>query len=206
MRVRQAREQRDVALFQRHQEAREHASKLWDAAHSADPRHRYLQAKGVRPHGLRQLKGLLLVPLVCEGKLVNLQSIHEDGTKRFLAGGRVKSAYSFLGAATPGTFLYICEGWVTGATIHEHTGAAVACAMNAGNLLEVGRRLQGQYPDVVLVVAGDDDRLTEGNPGRTAANNAAVALGCGVVFPRWSGAEPLELSDFNDLARWRSAQ
>lgn len=81
--------------------------------------------------------------------------------------------------------------------------------MNAGNLLAVGQYLQRRYPDAVLVIAGDDDRRTEaegkGNPGRTAANHAADMLGCGVVFPPWSGDEPLSLSDFNDLHQWREA-
>lgn len=206
LRTQQARQQREAAQLQSHQEASAYASKLWHTACAASSEHPYLQAKGLQPHCLRQLNGLLLVPLFFDGTLVNLQRIHEDGTKRFLSGGKVKGACSYLGIATPGEFLYVCEGWATGATLHENTGAAVACAMNAGNLLEVGRQLQHQHPEALLVVAGDDDRLTEGNPGRTAANNAAKALGCGVVFPCWSGEEPLELSDFNDLARWRSAQ
>jgi putative DNA primase/helicase len=73
-------------------------------------------------------------------------------------------------------------------------------------LLPVGQYLQRRTPDTELGVAGDDDRLTDGNPGRTKANNAAVALGCDLVMPPWSAIEPLELSDFNDLANWRIAQ
>ena len=118
----------------------------------------------------------------------------------------VKGCCSLIGTITPGQPLYICEGWATGATIHADTGAAVACAMNAGNLLDVGQQLQRQHPDAVLIVAGDDDRQTDGNPGRTSAIKAAAALGCGLVLPPWSGAEPLTLSDFNDLANWRATQ
>jgi putative DNA primase/helicase len=76
--------------------------------------------------------------------------------------------------------------------------------MNAGNLLAAGRQLWQEYPDCELVVAGDDDRLTPGNPGRSAATDTAEALGCGLVFPPWSGEEPLSLTDFNDLAVWRA--
>ncbi len=135
----------------------------------------------------------------------NLQRIAADGSKRFLSGSRVKGCYSPIGTLEPDQPLYVCEGWATGATIHEHNGAAVACAMNAGNLLEVGRQLQRHYPDSPLIIAGDDDRQTEGNPGRTAATQAAAVLGCGLVLPPWSGAEPLSLSDFNDLRQWREA-
>jgi len=160
----------------------------------------------VRPYALRQRGDVLLVPLTYGGHLVNLQRIKADGSKHFLFGGMVKGCYSSLGVITPGAPLYVCEGWATAATIHAETGAAVAAAMNAGNLLAVGQRLQRQHSDAVPIVAGDDDRQTEGNPGKTAATKAAATLGCGLVLPPWSGAEPLTLSDFNDLANWRATQ
>lgn len=205
-RIEQARRQRELVQRQRQQATAAYAERIWNKAHFPSGDYPYLMAKGVQSHNLRQSGDPLLVPLYLADQLVNLQRIYPDGTKRFLSGGLVKGACSYLGAIVPGEVLYLCEGWATGATIHERTGAAVACAMNAGNLLEVGRILQRQHPDAVLIVAGDDDRLTEGNPGRTAANNAANTLGCGLVFPPWSEGEPPELSDFNDLALWRSAQ
>ena len=205
-RIGQARRQREAEQHQRQQAAAEYGNRIWRDARRADPAHPYLVAKGVCPFTLRQSDGVLLIPLLRDGQLVNLQRIKPDGSKRFLFGGMVKGCYSPLGIITAGQPLYICEGWATGAAIHAETGAAVACAMNAGNLLPVGQRLQRQHPDAVLIVAGDDDRLTDGNPGKTAAVNAAATLGCGLVLPPWSGAEPLELTDFNDLANWRTAQ
>lgn len=204
-RVEQAKRQREAEQHQRQQTAAAEAIGLWRAAGLADPDHLYLIRKGCQPHILRQHGAELLVPLFMGRQLVNLQRIRPDGTKRFMPGGRVTGCYSPIGRIEPGQPLYICEGWATGATIHEAKGAAVACAMNAGNLLEAGERLRRAYPDTPLIVAGDDDRQTEGNPGRTAANRAAVALGCGLIFPPWSGVEPLSLSDFNDLRQWREA-
>ncbi len=205
-RIEQARRQRENALRQRQQAAALYAQRLWSKASTPAGDYPYLMVKGIEPHNVRQSGDALVVPMYQGTRLVNLQRIFPDGTKRFLKGGLINGACAYLGVIVPGEVLYICEGWATGATIHEHTGEAVACAMNANNLLEVGRRLQREHPDAVLIVAGDDDRLTEGNPGRTAANHAAAMLGCGLVFPPWSGNEPLELSDFNDLALWRSAQ
>lgn len=204
-RVEQAKRQREAEQHQRQQTAAVEAIGLWRAAGLADPDHPYLSRKGCQPHNLRQHGAELLVPLFMGRQLANLQRIRPDGTKRFMPGGRVTGCYSPIGRLETGQPIYICEGWATGATIHEAKGAAVACAMNAGNLLAVGERLRSAYPDSPLIVAGDDDRQTEGNPGRTAANRAAVALGCGVVLPPWSGAEPMELSDFNDLREWREA-
>lgn len=205
-RIEQARLQREVERHQLQQTAAEYANQLWRKASHADPKHPYLTAKGVAAYTLRQYRGVLLVPLMQDGMLVNIQRIYSDASKRFLRGGMVKGCCSMIGAIQPGQPLYICEGWATGATLHSATGATVACAMNAGNLLKVGQRLQLQNPDTMMIVAGDDDRQNTGNPGRTAAIKAAAALSCGLIFPPWSGAEPLELSDFNDLQRWRTAQ
>lgn len=203
-RIEQAKRQREAEQHQRQQAAAIEATGLWAVADPAAPDHPYLTLKGCQPHGLRQLGDVLLTPLYLGRQLVNLQRIYPDGTKRFMPGGRVTGCYSPIGRLEAGQPLYICEGWATGATIHEAKGAAVACAMNAGNLFAVGDRLRRAYPENPLIVAGDDDRMTEGNPGRTAAERAAADLGAvGVVFPPWSGDEPLELSDFNDLRQWR---
>ena len=204
-RFKETRRQREVEEHRRQQTIADYANRLWRNARGADPDHPYLIAKAARPYGLRQYRDALLVPLTRDGRLVNLQRIYPNGAKRFLSGGMVKGCCSLLGTITASKPLYICEGWATGATLHAETGAAVACAMYAHNLLEVGQRLQRQHPDAVLIVAGDDDRMTEGNPGRTAAIKAAATLGCGLIFPPWYGSEPLTLSDFNDLRQWQEA-
>jgi putative DNA primase/helicase len=205
-RIDEAKRQREAEQHHRNQNAAEQANRLWRGGTPPDWQHPYLKAKQIKPHGLRQSGDVLLVPLNYAGQLVNLQRIHPDGNKRFLYGGMVKGCYSPLGNIEAGQPLYVCEGLATGASIHEATGHAVACAMNAGNLLPVGQYLQRRRADTVLIIAGDDDRQTEGNPGRTAANKAATALGCGVVFPSWPDDAPLTLTDFNDLATWRAEQ
>ena len=204
-RIEQARQQREAEQHQRQQQAADYAARLWRDARRADPGHPYLTAKGCRPYNLRQRGDVLLVPLYHGGELVNLQRIGADGDKRFLSGGRVKGCYSPLGIIAAGQPLYLCEGWATGATLHAETGHPVACAMNAGNLLEAGRHLQRRHPEAVLIVAGDDDRQTEGNPGKTAAIVAAAGLGCGLILPPWPADAPPHLSDFNDLRQWREA-
>lgn len=205
-RIEQARRQRQAEQHQRQQSAAEYAQRLWRDARRADPEHPYLIRKGLRTHGLRQRGDALLVPLVRNGVLANLQRIYLDGSKRFLSGGIVTGCYSPLGVITPGAPLYVCEGWATGATIHADTGAAVACAMNAGNLGPAALALREKHPHASIIIAGDDDRQTEGNPGRMAANAAAVAVGGLVVFPLWPQDAPADLTDFNDLANWRAAQ
>lgn len=204
-RLEHAKRQREAEQHQRQQQAAERAQRLWlHRSCPADPAHPYLIAKRVKAHGLRQVGDTLLIPLIHGGRVVNLQRIAPDGRKRFLAGGRVKGCYSPIGHLEAGKPLYVCEGWATGASIHESTGDAVACAMNAGNLLAVGQHLQRLYPDNPLIVAGDDDRQTKGNPGKTAAIRAAATLGCGLVLPPWPKDAPPHLTDFNDLHCWRA--
>ncbi|WP_213879218.1 toprim domain-containing protein [Pseudomonas sp. dw_358] len=199
--IEQARRQREAEQQRRQHKAATLAQRWWKAARRADPAHAYLVAKGVRSHSLRQHGDELLVPLYAGGVLVNLQRIAQDGGKRFLFGGRIKGAYSPLGHITAGKPLCVCEGWATGATLHE-SGYTVACAMNAGNLKPVALALHGGHPTTGIIIAGDDDRQTDGNPGRTAANAAAVAVGGLVTFPEWPPGAPESLSDFNDLATW----
>jgi putative DNA primase/helicase len=199
----QAKQQREAERKNNQHEAAKKALRLWRDAFPADANHPYLVTKGCQPHDLRQIGHMLLAPLYHEGLLVNLQRIFPNGSKWFLEGGMVGGCYSPLGTIKPDQPLYICEGWATGATLHEETGAAVACAMSASNLLLVGRYLRQRYPDAVLIVAGDDDRQPPKNPGRTYAQEAARELNCGVVFPPWTGAELLNLTDFNDLRQWR---
>ena len=200
-RIEQARRQREAEQHKRQLKAANLAQRWWRDARRADPDHAYLIAKGVRSHGLRQRGDELLVPLYSGGVLVNLQRIALDGGKRFLFGGRIKGTYSPLGRITPGKPLCICEGWATGATLHEN-GYTVACAMNAGNLKPLALALRAEYHTTKIIIAGDDDRLTDGNPGRAAANAAAAAVGGLVTFPEWPADAPLTLTDFNDLAAW----
>jgi len=203
-RIDKARQQREAELLQNQATVAASARELWSAADSADPQHPYLLAKGCPPTGLRQCDDWLLVPLYHEGEIVSMQRIGPEGRKLFLAGGRTKGAAALLGEITAGEPLYICEGWATGSTLHAATGAAVACAMSANNLLAAGQHLRNLYPGSILIIAGDDDRQTEGNPGRRYAHIAAQQLGCGLILPPWPVDAPLHLTDFNDLRQWQA--
>ena len=196
------RRQHDAEQRQRQAEAAAAAAVRWAAAEFSATGHPYLAAKGVRAHGIRVEAGhTILVPLRdTEGRLHNLQSIAPDGTKRFMPGGRVKGCYHAVGK--PSGRLVVCEGFATGATIHEDTGHAVAVAFNAGNLLPVAKALRSKFPCITIVVAADDDWKTEGNPGLTAATEAARAVGGLLAVPDFTGlARGEKDTDFNDLRR-----
>jgi len=132
------------------------------------------------------------------GILHSLQTIAPDGGKLFHLGGRVKGCY--FGIGKPAGKLIVCEGFATGASIHEATGAAVAVAFNAGNLEAVALALHQRHPEQTIVIAADDDYKNERNPGLTSAKSAAMAVGGFVVAPLFPAGRPANATDFNDLA------
>ena len=195
------RRQHDAEQKQRQAEAATASALRWAGA-APVAEHPYLEAKGVKAHGVRVEAGhTLLIPLRDgKGHMHSLQSIAPDGSKRFMPGGRIKGCYHAIGRVS-GKVL-ICEGYATGATLHEHTGDAVAVAFNSGNLLPVALALRGKFPCIDVVICADNDHATAGNPGLAAATEAARAVGGLLAVPDFSGLErgPRD-TDFNDLNR-----
>ncbi|AVO48484.1 hypothetical protein C6568_03815 [Melaminivora suipulveris] len=167
-------------------QAREKATRLWERAKPATNGHPYLERKRVPAIGLRLLRDMLLVAARdAAGTLHTLQFIGPDGAKRFLTGGRMAGCYFAMGR--PDGALLLCEGYATGATLHQATGHAVAVAFNCGNLPTVARALRAKFPALRIAVCADDDARTPGNPGLTRAQEAARAVGGVVIAPRFTG-------------------
>lgn len=139
-----------------------------------------------------------------DGKLRGLQRISGDGQKFFLPGTQVKGSYHLIGSVDPEGVLYVCEGVATAASIHLARSSGVAAAFHAGNLSAVASELRRRFPQVQLVLAGDDDRWTKRadgtawNPGREAALQAATASGGVAIVPEFVTDEGRP-TDWNDL-------
>ena len=161
--------------------------------------HPYLNSKGVQIcPGLKvAVDGRLLVPVLgLDGKLQSLQTITADGSKRFLPGGKIASGFFVISEQKNGS-LVVCEGLSTGLSIHEATSFTTLVAFNAGNLKAVSLIARDRYPDRTIIICGDDDSKTEGNPGRTKAIEAARGIDAKLALPVFSGDQVG--SDFNDL-------
>lgn len=198
-RMQQAKTLRDTEEARRRAEVSKRAQETWTRAQPAPTDHPYLADKGVQPHGLRTDGEKLLVPLRdTDGKTWSLQTIGPDGGKRFLPGGRKRGCYFSIGK--PDGVLVVCEGFATGASVHEATGHAVAVALDAGNLQAVSQALHDRYRDLRLVLAADDDWKTDGNPGVNKAREAAQAVNGCVALPVFPADRPDRATDFNDLA------
>lgn len=196
--------QREADRKAMHTAAAATAAQQWSNAMPCTT-HPYLTIKGVKPHGVRvNDAGVVLVPMRLGGELVSLQRIAGDGEKRFLQGGQVKGAYHAIGK--PAGTLVVCEGYATGASVHEATGHAVAIAFNAGNLMDVVKSLKVKFPDCKIIVAGDDDYQTEGNPGMIKATEAANAINGYLAVPDFGEDRPDKATDFNDLHQISGAE
>jgi putative DNA primase/helicase len=184
----------------------------------------YLASKGfqhpVNQYGLRQAyepfngyepfgtgTASLIVPVMdIDGAIHSLQFIAPDGQKRFYPGGKLKGHFYAIGLFDKPVKILITEGIATALTLYEDIGFPVIVAFNCGNLAAVAEAIRWKYADVDILICGDDDHTTEGNPGRTKAMEAAARCGGDWVLPDFSGLlrGPKD-SDFNDLRRLQEA-
>jgi putative DNA primase/helicase len=161
--------------------------------------HAYLAAKGVKGFGdVREWRGALVLPLrEANGELHSLQFIGADGSKHFLSGGRVAGC-SFTLADKPDGALVVCEGYATGVSVHEATALATVCALNCGNLLAVAKSFREKFQGREIIIAADNDAWTDGNPGLSKAQEAALAVGAKLAVPQFRDLTT-KPTDFNDL-------
>lgn len=196
-RMEASKRQHEAEQAQLRSECKAKAERLWSSASetvSAD--HEYLTAKGVKAYGLRQLRDALLVPVRADaGGIVGLQFIQPDGTKRFLTGTPKAGSYHRITGDL--SRVLVCEGYATGASLHEATGYAVAIAFDAGNLMPVAKALKEKLPDAVLVLCADDDRANSGNVGMMKAQAAAMAVNGLLASPTF--LDSAIGTDFNDM-------
>jgi len=205
------------------------ANKIWDGAAEAGNDHPYLRRKQVASFGLHMadwhkewinpetgevhetnVPNALLVPIRnASREIVSLQAIFPDKDKMgrdkdFLSGGEKAGCwFGIAGDIEVGgrQVIAICEGYATGAAIHEATGIGVIVAFDAGNLKPVASAVRAKMPDAAIIIAADNDQWTTkpiNNPGLTRAREAATAVGGTVAVPVFKDLQGRP-TDFNDL-------
>lgn len=205
----EAEKQRAVDEKERHDRMSMQAVEFIRTAGQASPSHLYFASKKVGVHGpIKQVEDDLVLPLQdATGKVWSYQTIDSLGDKLFKSGARVSGLFYPIADKIEGP-LVICEGYATGATIHEVMGWAVVCAMNCGNLLPVAKALRDKYPTRLIIIAADNDRFTKKNnephnPGVEKATATAAAIKATLVIPQFPAEN--RGSDFNDLAETSTA-
>lgn len=197
----QMRVEREREQVEKHKEVAAEAFKIWSSSPQASDDHGYLKSKGVKAAvGVKvDASGNLIIPAAISNQISTLQFIKPSGefeirgekigNKKFLSGGKTKGAWFLIEGNSD--VIYICEGYATGASVHEATGSMVYVSFNAGNIYETASHVKATYEGARIIIAGDDDTSSPGNAGRTKAEQASNGLGIECVFPAG-------FTDFND--------
>lgn len=188
---------RDQEQARLHQEAKEKSKRQWVESTEVKE-HPYLTNKKVRPYGIKQYKNTLLIPLWADDEIQSLQVINPDGNKRFAVGGKTQGCYFVIGELKSDSTACLCEGYATGASIHEATNYPVIIAFSANNLLAVAKTFQNQCGKII--VCADDDWKSTGNIGLTKAKAAAEAIKGYLALPTFLEPREDKQTDFNDMA------
>lgn len=165
---------------------------------------------------LTQAIGALVVPMHdAVGNVCGLQFIYgkdhprrEKLDKEFWPSGMAMGgSFGLLGSVRRSGVLLVAEGFATAASLHEATGQSVAYAFSANNLIKAGKELRKTYASLRLLFCADDDYLTDGNPGCSAAAQATAEIEKSAwTKPDFNDADGNDLrngkklTDFNDLA------
>lgn len=199
-----AKKKREAETQKKYAKARRLSNAGWNKGVPAKPDHPYLVKKycqGASNHLRQDAKDNLLVPLYNRKRLVSLQYINKNGGKFFVKGSELKGSYFLFGdLKKPFDTVMIVEGVSTGWTVYSLADQAPTfCAMNAGNLKAVALSVRQAFPDVKIIVAGDNDQRTDGsiNIGVEKAKEAAQAVNGFYSIPQF--LDPEQKGDWNDL-------
>lgn len=190
---REATKKIDLELLKEISDGTKVAQELWNSS-TLCVEHAYLNRKQVKSHGAKQFQDRLLIPVYdSTNKLISIQSILPDGTKKFSRRTHVKFGRYILGDPERAKRILVCEGFATGASIHEATGDCVAIAFSSSNLSNVGFDLQCAYPNKVICLCMD-----LGQAGEDSAKHWLEHVSKTVYRPLFQSETGQK--DFNDMS------
>lgn len=191
------------------------ANQLWKIGKPCT-QHSYLEKKQIGSHGTKilvlnkdidrwfhdwiknnSLQGALLIPMLVNGRIVDLQLITAD-VKRFLPHGDHKSATFTLGKPAESDQLIIATGFATGATIYECADIPVIIVFSDGNIDHAVNSIKRTYPKHSLIIAADNDIHSDErkiNSGLVYSTAAAKKYDLLLAVPEFEGKKV----DYNDL-------
>jgi len=166
---------------------------------------------------LSQAVGGLMVGMHdAHGNIVGIQFIYaKDHPRRakvdkefWPTGMAMGGSFGALGGLPRNGIVLLAEGFATAASLHEATGQPAVYAFSANNLTKAAKDIRKAAKQVKILVCADDDYLTQGNPGVTAATGlTAVLEDTAWIKPDFTDPDGNDLragkklTDFNDLAQ-----
>lgn len=190
----------DRAILDGYENAAHECRQIWESAPFVSSDFPYLTKKRVQSHGLKAHENYMIVPMMnMMGQVRSLQRIYPDGSKYNWTGGEKQG--NFFSIPGNQAEIFICEGYATGATIHEATGGMVVVAFDAGNLYSVTKNIKTKYPGSKIAICADNDKWKpgKGNTGIEKARKTGEAFKARVIWPTFKDDEG-KPTDFNDLA------
>lgn len=155
------------------------ANQQWGAAATSGTSP-YIERKQITAPAVRfDADGHMLIPMVviesgAAPRLVGLQKISPDGSKRY-SGGMAKA-----GACCPvgrvgdeNSVLFIAEGYATARSVSMATDGALGgyIAFDAGNIMAIAKMARARHPDQHILFCADDDFLLEKRAADWMAKN-----------------------------------
>lgn len=164
---------------------------------SAD--NKYLKSKHVSIHSglFEDDKNNLIVPVYedFERTVCGYQRVYGK-QKSFPVGQKLIGNFFVFGNPNEFSYIYVCEGIATAATIYEMTGTPVISCFNAGNIPNVISKIKNQLSGKNVVICCDIDK---DGAGYNFAVKAKRKFGNAIILKPDFGTKNTALSDFNDL-------
>lgn len=188
-------EKAQIEILEQHKKSAEEAKKIWEAADIC-VNHPYLEKKQAKSYGLKISDGMLIIPLYdFNENLTSIQKINPVGKKRFLPGSKTKGCYFVIGSLQGSASAYFCEGYATGATIHQMTGIPVIVCFSAGQIIPIAIGLRDKYPLVNFYLAAE-----LGDAGKKVSNDWQSIMDGSIFTPSFPEKLIAEgKTDFNDV-------
>jgi len=132
--------------------------------------------------------------------IANIQRIDQNGTKRFLAGGKISETYHLI-QGNDSTIL-TAEGWATGQTVRHLSGNTVVVAWSGGNMPFAATLAQDRFVGKPVVPCCDNDfetcARTGKNPGVIVAGQLLDNHGLYSASPEFDTSLDFGCSDWDD--------
>lgn len=163
MRIKVKKEEQERQLLADQEIVAAEAQKIF-GSNSDAPSHNYITTKEINicPN-IKIINNTVYVPLFdYTGKLWNWQRIFNDGSKFYFKPFEDKSGRKqgcFFPIDGKDNIVLICEGYATGATLHQATGQTTICAMDAANVIEVANQLRSnpRFTQSQFIICADND-------------------------------------------------
>ena len=192
----------DFEKEKKHKDCSEFWNKQWELFPSPTVIHPYLQSKKISaPHGTKiDERGSLIIKIVDENGIKGVQKIfqtNEGFIKVFSTGIKKKGSFAHIGDYKNAEYVYVTEGFATGASVFEATNTPVVVALDSGNMFLAIITLRKLNSKCKIIICADVDKSGVGL--KASKQCKAKILNVIVKVPKFTLKDD-SLTDFNDLA------